>query len=82
MLSEPSRLTVEGPEEGRVYRHYRGERFRVVGRMEPDVVVCRSLESGEFRVQPVSRFIEPVCWTDGATRPRFVPLMLAPLAQV
>lgn len=68
---------VELPDEGRLYKHYKGDYYRVItcGRLSEEretwMVAYRSLERGHVWMRPLMMFVEPVVWPDGKTRPRF-----------
>ncbi len=79
------------PDEGVVYRHYKGDLYRVitVGRLSEEretwMVVYRSLARGTIWIRPLASddpevhgFTDPVPWFDGKTLPRFTPITAAP----
>ena len=67
-------------ELGKVYKHYGGGRYLVIGISEESTnsregtpaVVYVSLTYGKIRHRELKEFQEEVLWPDGIKRPRFI----------
>ena len=65
---------------GKVYKHYGGGRYLVIGISEESTngrenvlaVVYVSLTYGKIRHRELKEFQEEVAWSDGTKKPRFI----------
>jgi len=62
-----------------IYTHYKGAEYLVLFIADEStnsragkVVVYVSLTYGKVKVRDLEEFIEPVTWSDGVERPRFI----------
>ena len=79
MLAEALLAASRTPEKPERVRHFKGEEYTVIGsgyatgKGVPDVMVYMD-KRGVIWVRPMVEWFEPVEWSDGVTRPRFVPV--------
>lgn len=79
MEPKPLPPVVERPDEGRLFKHYKGDYYRVIttGHLSEDreveMVVYRSLARKKNWIRPLSMWNETLPWPDGVVRRRFEP---------
>lgn len=82
MEPRPLPPVVVRPEEGQLFKHYKGDLYRVITtcnlseERETEMVVYRSMARGSRWARPLTMWNEVLMWPDGKTRRRFEPASL------